>query len=40
LGTTLLGGLGLSLSVNWVSESINDTAKHLNSHRNIDLFET
>jgi hypothetical protein len=37
LGTALLGGLDGSLAINWVSESVNNTAEHLNSDRNIDL---
>lgn len=37
LGTTLLLGLDGSLSINWVSESINDTAEKLWSNGNIDL---
>lgn len=37
LGTTLLGGLDWSLSINWVSESIDDTAEKLWSDWNIDL---
>jgi hypothetical protein len=37
LSTALLSGLDWSLAINWVSESINDTAEHLNSDWNIDL---
>ena len=38
LGTTLLLGVEWSLSINWVSESINDTAEKLWSDWNIDLW--
>jgi hypothetical protein len=37
LRTALLGGLDGSLSINWVSKSIDNATKHLNSDRNIDL---
>lgn len=39
LGTTLLGGLDGSLSVNWVPEGINDTSEKFNADWNIDLLK-
>lgn len=39
LGTTLLGGLDGSLSVNWVSEGIDDTAEEFNADWDIDLLK-
>jgi hypothetical protein len=38
LGTTLLLGLDWSLTINWVSEGIDDTAEELRSNGNIDLL--
>jgi hypothetical protein len=38
LSTALLGGLDGSLAIDGVTESVNDTAQHLNSDRNIDLL--
>lgn len=37
LGTTLLGGLDGPLTIDGVSKGVNDTAKHLETDRNIDL---
>jgi hypothetical protein len=38
LGTTLLGGLDGSLSINGVSEGINDTTEEFNTDWNVDLL--
>lgn len=38
LGTTLLSGLDGSLSVDWVSEGIDDTSEEFNADWDIDLL--
>jgi hypothetical protein len=38
LGTTLLAGVKGSLSINWVSKSIDDTAEEFHTDWNIDLL--
>jgi hypothetical protein len=40
LGTTLLLGVNWSLSINWISESVNDTAEKLWSNWNVDLYSS
>jgi len=37
LGTTLLGGLDGALSIDWVTESINDTTEETLADGDIDL---